>query len=632
MPLYSEQLLALSRDATHRAPLDAPTHTSRTTNPLCGDDVELSLVVGEGRVDAVSFGSRACSICQASAALMSRLIEGAPLAALPDLRAALEHTLAHADDSDPRFAPFSNVSRFPSRRACALLPWRALEDALQASDVTAIDRVVRAYPLFERARLSFDYAGLIARARALSESVDRVRWDPPLTFAGMVVLDAELTESEETAALIARCVEHGAEAYDEQIWWELRLRQARLAEETSASSAQLAPMFEALYEEIPRDRFPSHAVWAASLASQSQCANDPQRARELALWAVERAEELGGSAPLQLAYLALHRHHIHARRIAEARAAALEGLSHMSQGSSPMPMIMMIASLGYAELHAGDAGAARAAFASARDLSIHAGQAFARTNCTYLLALAHASTLGWVPARLHLEQTLEWNQASGNAWNIHQCKAWLGACLACQGSLDRGRALLVEALEFFTEHGEEEMCHTIGALTLMTEVAEHGWVTPDAANLKSAWARAIETPEGARAQPSWGTLERAHERALESVNARAERVVMRCDTERARVRLEDGDIVDLRRSHTVRAVLHVLIDELEERPGEPIEAMDLFERAWPGQQVEPRAALMRLYVTINKLRKLGFGDLIETLSEGYRLRPHLRVEIVEDDL
>ncbi len=135
MDLYSKRLLALSRDTTHRGLLDHPTHTARVTNTLCGDEVEVTLAVQRDFIHAIGWETRACAICQASAAHMAALLEGAPLETIASRRAALERALADAETDDPEFETFTSVSGFPSRHGCALLPWRALEDALLDVDV-----------------------------------------------------------------------------------------------------------------------------------------------------------------------------------------------------------------------------------------------------------------------------------------------------------------------------------------------------------------------------------------------------------------------------------------------------------------------------------------------------------------
>ena len=40
--------------------------------------------------------------------------------------------------------------------------------------------------------------------------------------------------------------------------------------------------------------------------------------------------------------------------------------------------------------------------------------------------------------------------------------------------------------------------------------------------------------------------------------------------------------------------------------------------------------MMRLYVSINALRKLGLDELIQTRGDGYRLRPDVPVERLEE--
>ena len=47
---------------------------------------------------------------------------------------------------------------------------------------------------------------------------------------------------------------------------------------------------------------------------------------------------------------------------------------------------------------------------------------------------------------------------------------------------------------------------------------------------------------------------------------------------------------------------------------------------WPGERMSPESGARRVYVTINRLRKLGLGDLLLTTGDGYMLAP--RVDVV----
>ena len=56
--------------------MDAPTHEHDGINPSCGDELTLQLRVEKGVIEEASFTGHGCAISQASADMMSGLIEG----------------------------------------------------------------------------------------------------------------------------------------------------------------------------------------------------------------------------------------------------------------------------------------------------------------------------------------------------------------------------------------------------------------------------------------------------------------------------------------------------------------------------------------------------------------------------
>ncbi|MCB9596444.1 MAG: hypothetical protein H6719_27220 [Sandaracinaceae bacterium] len=92
-------------------------------------------------------------------------------------------------------------------------------------------------------------------------------------------------------------------------------------------------------------------------------------------------------------------------------------------------------------------------------------------------------------------------------------------------------------------------------------------------------------------------------------------------------RLEgDDEGVDLTRRRALRGVLSGLVDRHVGAPGEPMTLDDVLESGWPGERMSPDSGARRVYVTINRLRKLGLGELLVTTGDGYMLAS--RVDVV----
>jgi nitrogen fixation NifU-like protein len=119
---------------------DAP--TSHQRNPICGDEITLRAVVDGDVVLAVTWEGAGCSISQASASMLSALVEeegGMPRAqasALIDgFRTSLRSrgTVPLDEDTFSDAAALSGVSKYTARVKCAMLAWVALEDVLSRS-------------------------------------------------------------------------------------------------------------------------------------------------------------------------------------------------------------------------------------------------------------------------------------------------------------------------------------------------------------------------------------------------------------------------------------------------------------------------------------------------------------------
>ena len=121
-------------------------------NPLCGDEVVISMVVEDGKLADVKIGGSGCSISQSSASLMSAAVKGRPVGEVRQLintfkgmMSIHEASLEHDGDRDGAEAPepeeidldklgelaaLQGVVKFPVRIKCATLSWNALAQGL----------------------------------------------------------------------------------------------------------------------------------------------------------------------------------------------------------------------------------------------------------------------------------------------------------------------------------------------------------------------------------------------------------------------------------------------------------------------------------------------------------------------
>jgi nitrogen fixation NifU-like protein len=77
--MYRENILDHYKHPTHRGAIESPDITYEDANPLCGDVLRMDFRLKDGRIEAVRFDGRGCSISQASADMLCEKIEGMSL-------------------------------------------------------------------------------------------------------------------------------------------------------------------------------------------------------------------------------------------------------------------------------------------------------------------------------------------------------------------------------------------------------------------------------------------------------------------------------------------------------------------------------------------------------------------------
>lgn len=77
---YRENILDHYRHPRNAGKLEQPTHSHEEHNPLCGDVIRLELHVNENNIiDQVAFTGKGCAISQASASMLTEMIQGKSL-------------------------------------------------------------------------------------------------------------------------------------------------------------------------------------------------------------------------------------------------------------------------------------------------------------------------------------------------------------------------------------------------------------------------------------------------------------------------------------------------------------------------------------------------------------------------
>ena len=126
--IYKELILDYYRNPRNFGKLDQFDISSHDTNPLCGDEIDMQIKVGDGnKIEQIKFFGKGCAISQASASMLTELAKGKDLNWVKQL--AKEDVLKL----------LGNPDLGPSRRKCALLGMKVLKTGVYGYLGTKLD-------------------------------------------------------------------------------------------------------------------------------------------------------------------------------------------------------------------------------------------------------------------------------------------------------------------------------------------------------------------------------------------------------------------------------------------------------------------------------------------------------------
>jgi nitrogen fixation NifU-like protein len=136
--LYQEVILDHSRRPRNFGDLPNAAVRVHGDNPACGDEIHLGVKFGtDGGLQDIKFTGHGCAISQASASLMTAKLKGKSRAEATEMLRAFHDLVTDETAEAPKMLGdlrlLQGVRKFPQRVKCAMLAWRAVEQALQQS-------------------------------------------------------------------------------------------------------------------------------------------------------------------------------------------------------------------------------------------------------------------------------------------------------------------------------------------------------------------------------------------------------------------------------------------------------------------------------------------------------------------
>ncbi|MDA9062350.1 iron-sulfur cluster assembly scaffold protein [Candidatus Pelagibacter sp.] len=131
------KILEIASNTENHKIIENYTHQSKNKNPLCGDEMEISLIVKDNIIQDMGYQCRSCIYCQASVSLLSKWVVQVPIEKISDFVSNAEFFFDKNFDQSKKvnikdlkdFKKIMNPENI-SRKECLLLPFKTLSKAL----------------------------------------------------------------------------------------------------------------------------------------------------------------------------------------------------------------------------------------------------------------------------------------------------------------------------------------------------------------------------------------------------------------------------------------------------------------------------------------------------------------------
>ena len=128
------KILEIASNTENNKVIDNFTHKSKNKNPICGDEMEISLVVKNDTVMDMGYQCKSCVYCQASVSLLSQKIKNKKLQEIKKFVVSSENFFENTKiEMEKNWRDFLKLfdKKNISRKECLLLPLRTVLKALK---------------------------------------------------------------------------------------------------------------------------------------------------------------------------------------------------------------------------------------------------------------------------------------------------------------------------------------------------------------------------------------------------------------------------------------------------------------------------------------------------------------------
>ena len=127
------RILEIASNTENNKILNKHTHKSKNKNPICGDEMEISLLVKDNKIIDMGYECKSCVYCQASVSLLSQNIKNKSLEEINEFINVCENIFENTKIIlEKKWINFKELfdKKNISRKECLLLPIRTIDKAI----------------------------------------------------------------------------------------------------------------------------------------------------------------------------------------------------------------------------------------------------------------------------------------------------------------------------------------------------------------------------------------------------------------------------------------------------------------------------------------------------------------------
>ena len=143
--LYQQVILDHNKKPRNFHKLEGANRTAEGYNPLCGDQLNVYMLLEDEVVKDISFEGQGCAISKAAASMMTQSVKGKTKQDAEKLFDEFHRMVTGQLDTEAtpnhlgRLTIFSGVRDYPARVKCASLSWHTMHAALHGQDMTSTE-------------------------------------------------------------------------------------------------------------------------------------------------------------------------------------------------------------------------------------------------------------------------------------------------------------------------------------------------------------------------------------------------------------------------------------------------------------------------------------------------------------